>query len=98
MRRRDDGWAVDFRRIQPDTLSPAALFAYSHTQALPRSANAVAPLELDWYDLYRTRSELDRRWSGNAHLVGDQEDKENATAWEPRVRRLLGHSDRYDCY
>lgn len=94
MRRREDGWLVDFRRIRPESLAPAALFAYNPIDPQCRSANTVAPLEVNWYDLYKSRTELDRRWSGDAHVIGNPEDKENASAWEPRVRRLLGHSDR----
>jgi hypothetical protein len=85
---------VDLRRARPDTLLPAALFSYTHTQTFPYCSDTIAPLELDWCDLYRTRSELDRRWNGSAHVAGDVEDKENAIVWEPRVRRLLGHNDR----
>ncbi|KAI0089405.1 WD40-repeat-containing domain protein [Irpex rosettiformis] len=97
MRRREDGWAVDFRRITPEFSSPVPLFAYDHISLQSRSTNTISPLEPNWYNLYRSRGELDRRWSGNAHVVGDLEDKENVSAWEPRVRRLLGHSDSVYC-
>ena len=53
-----------------------------------------APLELDWQQLYKIRAELERRWSANPHVTGNMEDKENAKAWEPRTRRLVGHTDR----
>lgn len=94
-RRHELGWAVDLRRVDLAKLPSTALFAYSHIYAQPRSPLSVAPLELDWYELYKTRAELDRRWSGNPHAVNGPEDKENARAWEPRIRRLLGHADRF---
>ena len=61
-----------------------------------------APLEINWYDLYRNRQELDRRWSNypsaglSADLSDDAvvEEKEVTKAWEPKVMRISGHSDR----
>ena len=38
-----------------------------------------APLSLDWQKLYKTRSELDRRWQND----------------EPKMMRISGHDDRY---
>ena len=60
-----------------------------------------APLEINWYDLYRNRQELDRRWSNYpaAGLSADLSDdaaaeKEAPKAWEPKVMRIGGHGDR----
>ena len=61
-----------------------------------------APLELNWYHLYRNRQELDRRWSNypGAGLSADlsdeaiAEEKEVTKAWEPKVMRISGHGDR----
>ncbi len=39
----------------------------------------VAPLALDWKELYKTRRELDKRWVNG----------------EPRMMRIAGHEDRY---
>lgn len=72
---------------------------------MPLSASRAtipAPLEIKWYELYRTRTELDRRWSNypgaglSADLSDDAvaEDKEVTKAWEPKVMRISGHSDR----
>ncbi|KAH8112387.1 WD40 repeat-like protein [Phellopilus nigrolimitatus] len=41
----------------------------------------LAPLALDWQRLYRTRAELDRRW----------------THAEPRTTRIIGHEDSVYC-
>ena len=59
-----------------------------------RSGILPAPLEFDWRRLYRSRAELDRRWSTVPHVGQNVEDKENMKVWEPRVRRMLGHTDR----
>ncbi len=45
--------------------------------------------------MYKTRAELDRRWNAKSYLCNGSEDKENANIWEPRARRLSGHTDRY---
>ena len=97
MRRRGQGWAVDLRRVNPTTLSSAALFAYSHVYVQPRSHIPFAPLEVDWHELYKTRAELDRRWSPNPTVFTNfnSEDKENISLWGPKVQRLSGHMDRY---
>ena len=73
-------------------MTEAAAFASAHGSSKRRTV--PAPLELNWYDVCRTRSELDRRWNGNAYVDAVSEDKENARAWEPAVRRLEGHKDR----
>ena len=61
-----------------------------------------APLEINWYNLYRNRQELDRRWSNypgaglSADLSDDTplEEKETPRAYEPKVTRISGHGDR----
>ncbi|KAI0074605.1 WD40 repeat-like protein [Panus rudis PR-1116 ss-1] len=50
---------------------------------------------LDWYDMYKTRTELDRRWTSPVGKPAD--DKENATLWEPKVGWMSGHSDSVYC-
>ena len=49
-----------------------------------------APLELQWYDMYRTRAELDRRWTASEGVDGMQ-------GWQPKARRLSGHLDSVYC-
>ena len=93
MRRRADGWGIDLRRVHRSSNTAAARFASAHSAA-HRPRTILAPLELDWYSVYKTRTELEQRWSGNAVVGSVPEDKENARAWEPGVRRLEGHRDR----
>ena len=93
MRTRANGWDVDLRRVRRSNMTAAARFASAHS-TLKRRRTIPAPLELNWYDLYKTRSELDHRWSANAFIGNVSEDKENARAWEPTVNRLQGHRDR----
>ncbi|KAI0649930.1 WD40 repeat-like protein [Trametes meyenii] len=89
-----DGWRVDLRRAnRQNSISLSA----SRT-------NLPAPLELNWYDLYYTRLELDRRWSNypSAGLSADLSDdaiaeREVPKAWEPHVTRISGHSDSVYC-
>ena len=54
-------------------------------------------IPLDWHELYKTRAELDRRWSPNPTVFTNfnSEDKENISLWGPKVQRLSGHMDRY---
>ncbi|KAI0657480.1 WD40 repeat-like protein [Cubamyces menziesii] len=95
-RKEKDGWRVDLRRANRLT-SP------SH----PTSSRTVipAPLEIKWYDMYRTRIELDHRWSNSptatlsASLSDDTivEEKEVPKAWEPKVMRISGHADSVYC-
>ncbi|KAI0356897.1 WD40 repeat-like protein [Trametes cingulata] len=89
-----DGWRVDLRR------------ASRLNSSLPPSRAAVpAPLQIKWYDLYQTRTELDRRWCNypgaglSADLSDDAmaEEKEVTKAWEPRVMRISGHGDSVYC-
>ncbi|THG93604.1 hypothetical protein EW026_g7675 [Hermanssonia centrifuga] len=47
--------------------------------------------------MYKTRAELDRRWNAKSYLCNGSEDKENANIWEPRARRLSGHTDSVYC-
>ncbi|KAG6857516.1 hypothetical protein H0H87_002141 [Tephrocybe sp. NHM501043] len=62
-----------------------------------------APLQLDWYALYRTRLELDRRWRGTALMPrptpkptlaspesGDQASQARLAGQRPRVRTSYG--------
>ncbi|KAH9912585.1 WD40-repeat-containing domain protein [Fomitopsis serialis] len=77
VRRQPDGWDVDLRRAPPAPLSASKSW-------LP------APLELEWYEMCRTRAELDRRWSAS-------EGADGAPAWEPKAKRLSGHMDSVYC-
>ena len=94
-RQRDLGWTLDLRRAKRPALTPASLFAASYKPEGNIIQRLPAPLELDWYQLYKARSELERRWSSNPIAGRGIEDKENMKVFEPRVRRLLGHTDRY---
>ena len=87
--RASDGWTVDLRRYHIET--PASLLALSHSGLLSRSP--PAQLELDWRDLYKSRTELDRRWAGKS-IVGNVEDKENVAVFEPTMRKISGHTGR----
>ena len=93
-RKRDAGWLLDLRRVR----APALSKGLSSSQTLCRSGMLPAPLELDWRRLHRSRAELDRRWSTVPHVGQNTEEKENAKVWEPRVRRMLGHTDRCACF
>ena len=93
-RRRADGWDIDLRRMRRSSMSAAARFASAHGSSNKRRT-ILAPLELDWYNVYKTRAELDRRWNANALVNVVPEDKENGKTWEPVVKRLEGHRDRY---
>ncbi|EIW53359.1 WD40 repeat-like protein [Trametes versicolor FP-101664 SS1] len=95
-----DGWRVDLRRaIRPGSSAQSAMPLSASRAMIP------APLEIKWYELYRTRTELDRRWSNypgaglSADLSDDAvaEDKEVTKAWEPKVMRISGHSDSVYC-
>ncbi|KAH9927928.1 WD40 repeat-like protein [Epithele typhae] len=85
-----DGWRVDLRR----TLRRKSLYS-----SIP------APLEVHWYEVYRNRQELDRRWANfpAAGLSADMSDdtvvseKEVTKAWEPKVMRISGHGDSVYC-
>ena len=94
-RKRDAGWVLDLRRMQSPALTASRIL--SSSQVLSRSGTLMipAPLELDWRQLYKARAELDRRWSALSQGGKHSEDKENIAAWEPRTRRMLGHTDRY---
>ncbi|RPD61671.1 WD40 repeat-like protein [Lentinus tigrinus ALCF2SS1-7] len=93
--REDDGWCVDLRRAHREN---------SSSLRMPLSM-MPAPLELNWYHLYRNRQELDRRWSNypGAGLSADLSDeavaeqKEVTKAWEPKVMRISGHGDSVYC-
>ncbi|KAI0634267.1 WD40 repeat-like protein [Trametes polyzona] len=95
-----DGWRIDLRRAH-------RLSTQSHSTASLLASRAMipAPLEIKWYDLYRTRTELDRRWSNypSAGLSADLSDdaiageKEVTKAWEPKVMRISGHGDSVYC-
>jgi F-box and WD-40 domain protein 1/11 len=91
---RDNGWVLDLRRLMsPSTnLAPIAMSSSALTQSC--ALTLPAPLALDWFQLYKYRAELDRRWSVSPYAVKGIEDKENAKVWEPRTRRLVGHTDR----
>lgn len=95
-RRRVDGWDVDLRRLRRSTMTAAARFASEHRYS-KRRRTIPAPLELDWYNVYKTRAELSNRWNGNAFINAIFEDKENARTWEPVIKRLEGHRDRCAC-
>ncbi|KAI0827398.1 WD40 repeat-like protein [Trametes gibbosa] len=92
-----DGWRVDLSRANRLSVTSQTLSA-SRTM-MP------APLEIKWYDLYRTRTELERRWSNypsaglSADLSDDAvaEEKEVTKAWEPKVMRISGHADSVYC-
>ncbi|OCH94577.1 WD40 repeat-like protein [Obba rivulosa] len=87
-RRQEDGWNIDLRR--------ACQRRPSTSRRSRTSFRAPAPLEIDWYELYQTRTELDRRWYSSPHASLALDDKESK-AWEPRVRRISGHSDSVYC-
>ena len=84
-----EGWRVDLRRAP-------------RGKSLRSLRMPISPLEINWYDLYRNRQELERRWSNysSAGLSADLSDdatlaeKEVAKAWEPKVMRISGHGDR----
>ncbi|KAI0772855.1 WD40-repeat-containing domain protein [Trametes elegans] len=97
--REKDGWRVDLRRANHRNST-------SKYGALPSHplASLPAPLEIKWYELYRTRTELDRRWSNypGAGISADLSDgataeKEAPKAWEPKVMRISGHGDSVYC-
>ncbi|CDO74829.1 hypothetical protein BN946_scf184353.g10 [Trametes cinnabarina] len=98
-RKEKDGWGVDLRRAHRNNSVPSGKRSLSATRSTP------APLEINWYDLYRTRTELDRRWSNypsaglSADLSDDamSEQKTVPKAWEPQVMRISGHSDSVYC-
>ena len=79
-RRKSDGWGVDLRRLK----------------ALTASYTTPSVHDLDWHDLYRTRAELDQRWSATPRVgMGiPAEEKENAKLFEPHVKWITGHTDR----
>ena len=91
--REGEGWRVDLRRAHRDNVLSSLRMPLS---MMP------APLEINWYDLYRNRQELDRRWTNypsaglSADLSDDApaEEKEVPKAWEPKVMRISGHGDR----
>ncbi|GBE83444.1 F-box/WD repeat-containing protein [Sparassis crispa] len=84
--READGWRADLRRAH--SASPALLYpSLSSSRAL-----LPAPLEIDWYETYRTRTELDRRWS-----VAPNSKSSTSQSWEPVVRRISGHRDSVYC-
>ncbi|KAJ3018469.1 hypothetical protein NUW54_g329 [Trametes sanguinea] len=99
-RKVQDGWGVDLRRA-------SRTHPLSSTNASLSASRSIipAPLEIKWYDLYRTRTELDRRWSNyptaglSADLSDDAmaEEKTVPKAWEPQVMRISGHSDSVYC-
>lgn len=93
IRNRVDGWDVDLRRVRRSNMTAAARFAWAHS-SLTRRRTIPAPLELNWYDLFKTCRELDSRWSGTTFAGNTSEDKENAVALQPTVKRLQGHHDR----
>ncbi|KAI0943609.1 hypothetical protein AcW1_002733 [Taiwanofungus camphoratus] len=96
-RRHADGWDVDLRRARsvPSSLSASRTSLFASKTAMP------APLEIDWYEVYKTRAELDRRWSvspcPSQTAAAVIEEKEVVRAWEPRVRRISGHLDSVYC-
>ena len=96
-RRRHAGWVVDFRRLRTPTLTTSSMTSLPQVLSRSYRFNMPAPLELDWRRLCRNRAELDRRWSTTPHVGHNIEDKENARVWEPRIRRMLGHTDRCVC-
>ena len=75
--RQPDGWDVDLRRAPQVPMSASKSW-------LP------APLELRWYDAFRTRAELDRRWTAS-------EGADGAQGWQPKAQRLSGHLDSVYC-
>ena len=93
MQRRADSWDVDLRRLRRSSLTAAGQFASAHGST-KRRRTLLAPLELDWYNVFKTRTELDRRWNASLPIGTALEDKENARAWEPQIKRLEGHKDR----
>ncbi|PCH37408.1 WD40 repeat-like protein [Wolfiporia cocos MD-104 SS10] len=94
--RRSDGWEVDLRRART-SLSPQSR---SRAHRYSFKISTPAPLEIDWYETYRARAELDRRWTYDPQIgsrVGIRASLEASSrevAYEPTVRRLSGHEDR----
>ncbi|EKM57080.1 uncharacterized protein PHACADRAFT_172766 [Phanerochaete carnosa HHB-10118-sp] len=96
-RKRGSGWLLDLRRLRYPALSASAAILPPQDLSRSRTFELPAPLELDWYNLYKSRAELDHRWSASPFTGRNGEDKENAKAWEPRIRRMLGHTDSVYC-
>ncbi|KAH9947822.1 WD40 repeat-like protein [Amylocystis lapponica] len=99
-----DGWGVDLQRARY-----AAMWTKSYNALNAPRMPVPAQLEVDWYSTYRTRKELDRRWSGtpnasftqmptlSAGASGGMEPQEAPKFWEPTVTRLNGHMDSVYC-
>lgn len=96
-RKRGSGWLLDLRRLKYPALSNSRTMFPSRTLSHSRIIEVPAPLELDWYNLCKSRAELDQRWSANPYTGRVGEDKENVRAWKPRVRRMVGHTDSVYC-
>lgn len=97
-RKRESGWLLDLRRLRSPSVAASQLLPSSQTLTKSGITSKPGPLEVDWRHLYQSRAELDRRWSANPYVGSISEDKENAKVWEPRTRRMVGHTDRYVNY
>lgn len=92
-KRQLDGWEVDLRRAGTTTSGGS----------LTASRVMLAPLQVDWYNMYKMRTELDRRWfsdpgtSVNMRLSAQSrfETRDgNNSVWIPSIKKLSGHADR----
>lgn len=87
--RRSGGWNIDLRRgMKPFDTDPLRSLSISRTLV-------PAPLGVNWYETYRTRMELDRRWApAPPASMSMHVDEQRDHSWEPTVNRLSGHGDR----
>ncbi|TBU41201.1 WD40 repeat-like protein [Dichomitus squalens] len=94
--REKDGWRVDLRRAPRESMLSSLRMPLS---VMP------APLQINRYNLYWNRQELDRCWSNypgaglSADLSDDTplEEKETPRGYEPKVTRIGGHGDSVYC-
>ncbi|KZT04976.1 WD40 repeat-like protein [Laetiporus sulphureus 93-53] len=90
--RRLGGWNIDLRRgMKPLDSDSPRLLSVSRTLV-------PAPLGVNWYETYRTRMELDRRWApAPPAIMSMHVDEQRDHSWEPTVNRLSGHGDSVYC-
>jgi F-box and WD-40 domain protein 1/11 len=71
------GWRIDQKRAK--IAAHVAVRKRLASLTGPVRHSVMAPLSLDWQELYKNRHELDRRWLSS----------------EPKMLRIAGHEDRY---
>lgn len=64
-----------------------------------KSGNEKRKGELDWFEMYRTRAQLEDRWGAkpsrkSAVSPGGSGTSVEGGAFEPRVKWITGHTDR----